>query len=173
MARNNGIVMITIPPHSSHKLQRLDRGVYGPFKAYLSTSFKNWHLTNPGRTIKVYDIASISGTAYRLAFTPSNILSGFSSSGLWPINLNIFSDHEFHPSSVSDKPHPDMSVESSAGPSNICSPTEANRSTPSVSLEEIRPFPKAEIRKDSRKGGKSGKSRILTDTPEKKFEEVT
>ena len=31
-ARDNGVVMLTFPPHCSHKLQPLDRSVYGPFK---------------------------------------------------------------------------------------------------------------------------------------------
>jgi DDE superfamily endonuclease len=37
-AKENGIVMLTFPPHCSHKLQPLDRSVYGPMKKYYNTS---------------------------------------------------------------------------------------------------------------------------------------
>ncbi|GFQ81979.1 DDE-1 domain-containing protein [Trichonephila clavata] len=32
LTKEHGIVMLTFPPHTSHKLQPLDRGVFGPFK---------------------------------------------------------------------------------------------------------------------------------------------
>ena len=32
LARENGVVLLTIPPHTSHYLQPLDRTCYGPFK---------------------------------------------------------------------------------------------------------------------------------------------
>ena len=32
LARENDVVMLTIPPHTSHYLQPLDRTCYGPFK---------------------------------------------------------------------------------------------------------------------------------------------
>jgi hypothetical protein len=31
-ARENGIILLTFPPHTSHKLQPLERCVFGPFK---------------------------------------------------------------------------------------------------------------------------------------------
>ena len=31
-AKDNGVVMVSFPPHCSHKLQPLDRSVYGPLK---------------------------------------------------------------------------------------------------------------------------------------------
>jgi len=32
LARENGVVLLTLPPHTSHRLQPLDRAVNGPFK---------------------------------------------------------------------------------------------------------------------------------------------
>lgn len=34
--KENGVVLLTFPPHCSHKLQPLDRGVYGPLKSYFN-----------------------------------------------------------------------------------------------------------------------------------------
>ena len=37
-----GVVVLTLPPHCSHKLQPLDRSVFGPFKKYVSSACDNW-----------------------------------------------------------------------------------------------------------------------------------
>ncbi len=33
-AKENGVVMLTLPPHTSHRSQPLDKTVYGPLKTY-------------------------------------------------------------------------------------------------------------------------------------------
>lgn len=40
-ARENWIVYLTFPPHTSHKLQPLDVTVFGPFKAKLKVAFND------------------------------------------------------------------------------------------------------------------------------------
>jgi hypothetical protein len=39
VTKENGIVMLTLPPHTLHKLQPLDRTVFGPYKAVVSNRF--------------------------------------------------------------------------------------------------------------------------------------
>lgn len=34
LVRDNGLVLVTLPPHTSHKLQPLDITIFGPFKTY-------------------------------------------------------------------------------------------------------------------------------------------
>ncbi|KAJ8950799.1 hypothetical protein NQ314_007785 [Rhamnusium bicolor] len=41
VCRENGIILLLFPPHTSHKPQTLDVGVFGPFKTYLSVAFNN------------------------------------------------------------------------------------------------------------------------------------
>lgn len=41
-AKDNSILLFTIPPHTSHKLQPLDGGVFGPFTTYYNEACKNW-----------------------------------------------------------------------------------------------------------------------------------
>ena len=36
-AKENDIVMLSFPPHCIHRLQPLDRSIYGPFKKYFNT----------------------------------------------------------------------------------------------------------------------------------------
>ncbi|CAH1975225.1 unnamed protein product [Acanthoscelides obtectus] len=55
-ARQNSIIIVTFPPHCSHKLQPLDITVYGPFKTRYRTTMNEWMLTNPAKTVTIYQI---------------------------------------------------------------------------------------------------------------------
>ncbi|ELT96991.1 hypothetical protein CAPTEDRAFT_59258, partial [Capitella teleta] len=80
IAREHGIVLLTIPPHTSHKLQPLDCTVYGPFKAAYDRAADAWLRSHPGKTI--YDIPALANEA----ITARNIISGFRSTGIFPFN---------------------------------------------------------------------------------------
>ena len=155
-ARDNGVVLFTIPPHTSHKLQPMDRGVFGPFKANYNEACKNWLLSNPGKPLTIYDVAAITGKAYPLAFTPTNIISGFSSSGLWPINQNIFPDADYFASLVSDRPNPEPNAKNDASCADHLG---NNRPSPNVNLESAA--------KDNVCAGPSGEV-MVTPTQQKK-----
>lgn len=197
LAKKSGIILLTFHPHTSHKMQPLDRGVFGPFKTYYNEAMNNWMISpgNAGKPVTIYEVAALAGLAFPRAFNPSNIMKGFKVSGFAPFNPNIFNDIDFMPANVTDRPMPQNSEDSSMTSSipqvaeNIsCSairlPTpdqphsmgtqrRDNVSEPStsevvgVSPEMIRPHPKAPPRKISNSGRPKGKSRILTDTPEK------
>ncbi|CAH2003296.1 unnamed protein product [Acanthoscelides obtectus] len=106
--KENGIVMISTPPHCSHKLQPLDRSVYGPLKKYINTSYDSWMRNNPDKTMTIYDVPKIVKDALPLAATPKNIQAGFQISGVFPVNRNIFTEDEFLPAAVTDRPNPNI-----------------------------------------------------------------
>lgn len=58
-AKDNGVVMLSFPPHCSHRLQPLDRSVYGPFKKHINTACDAWMLCNPGKTMCIYNIPGV------------------------------------------------------------------------------------------------------------------
>lgn len=182
-AKQNGIVLLTFPPHCSHKLQPLDRAVYGPLKKFYNSSCDSWMLANPGKPMTIYDIAGRIGEAFPLAATPTNIVSGFRVSGNWPINRNIFTEDEYMTSYVTDRPlvaddnlHESASTSSAEKadktPQPSTSTTVNNKCAAAttaaviVTPEQIKPYPKAGARKSTNQRQK-GKSRILTDTPVK------
>jgi hypothetical protein len=103
LCRESGIIILSLPPHCSHKLQPLDRSVYGPFKKYVNSMFDAWMRSNPGKTMSIYDIPGVD--ALPLATTPKYIQSGFRVSGIWPLNRHIFTDDEFLTSAVTDRPY--------------------------------------------------------------------
>jgi hypothetical protein len=103
LAKSNGIVMLILPPHTSHKLQPLDRTVFGPYKTDNNNYLNNSMLENPGKPVDIYRIAEIIGKAYGKAFTHDNIQNGFRVTGIHPYD-SVFADDEFLSSFVTDGP---------------------------------------------------------------------
>lgn len=197
-ASEAGVVMLTFPPHTSHKLQPLDISIYSPLKGYYNGAVDNWLLNNPGKTMDIYCIAEVLGEIYSRAFSTSNIISGFKKPGIFPINRNAFSDDDFLASYVTDRvvEIPENNNQTVDNVGFISQPSTSGltlttllqvepRPTaqfghepvlnfsndiqgPKVTLEELQPYPKAgERKKGAGKGRKPGRTKIVTDTPEK------
>ena len=139
---------------------------------------------NPGKRVSIYDVPELAAIALPLSATPKNIMSGFSVSGVWPVNRNVFDDSEFSPALVTDSnvtPNnpasdslPQANVDNTSNTNESSSPIHDMLARPSTSTQfspaDIRPLPKAP-RKNSpnnTKGRRKGKSAVLTDSPEKK-----
>lgn len=105
-AKDNGIHLLTIPPHTSHKMQPLDRTVYGPFKSHYNRACDDWMMQHPGKTMTIYEVAECAGIAFPQAFTPRNIISGFRTTGIHPFNPEIFTEQDYLSSYVTDRPDP-------------------------------------------------------------------
>lgn len=175
-AKDNNIVLLTIPPHTSHKLQPLDRTVFGPFKTHYHKAMADFMIENPGRAVTIYDVGRLAGRAYEQAFTLRNILSGFRSTGILPLNEDIFGDDEYLSSYVTDRPQvgnptSDLNIptiDELTAPLLATPAKSVCRDQPSTSHltpEQVIPFPKAQPRKQTSR--KRGKSLILTSTPVK------
>ncbi|XP_023312361.1 uncharacterized protein LOC111692544 [Anoplophora glabripennis] len=103
-AKNNGIIILTLPSHMSNKLQPLDKAVFYSFKNFYNDAIDSWLLTHPAVPMTLYQIAECVGIAHSKSMTPENILNGFRSTGIYPFNKNIFMDADFLVSSVTDRP---------------------------------------------------------------------
>jgi len=80
-ARERGIVLLTIPPKTSHKLQPLDKAVFKSFKAGCNRAMDHWLRSNPGKRVTIYEIPALVHEAHLASMVPRNIISGFSSTG--------------------------------------------------------------------------------------------
>lgn len=118
-AKENGIIVLSFPPHCSHRLQQLDVGVYGPFKSSLKIAFNDFMASNPGKTITIYNIASLSRTPFLSAFSMRNIQSSFAKTGIWPLNSMIFTDEDFESSYATDRQDPSTTTEEILGPNEV------------------------------------------------------
>ena len=101
-ARERGIVLLTIPPKTSHKLQPLDKSVFSPFKASYNRAADNSMRSNPGKRVTIYEIADLIHEAHLNFMVSRNILSGFSSTGNWPYNRDVLSSADLAPTVVPD-----------------------------------------------------------------------
>ncbi|XP_045028993.1 MFS-type transporter clz9-like [Daphnia magna] len=103
-AKDNGIILLTFPPHCSHALQPLDVSVFGPFKRACGKSQNDWLNRNPGQRISIKEIEELSNVPYQEAITPKNIIAGFQSTGIFPFNRFMINPSRFAPSFVTDRP---------------------------------------------------------------------
>lgn len=94
LARKNHVRLLSLPPHSSHKMQPLDKSFMGPLKKYLTEETRKRLRMQP-RAITHYDIAELFGLAYIRAQRAELAISGFRATGIYPVNRHVFEDHDF------------------------------------------------------------------------------
>lgn len=105
-AIDNGVILLTLPPHCSHRMQPLDVSVFGPFNTYYASAMESFHMHYPGVFVKLKDIGKFVNEAFNRSMTPSNIQSGFRKPGIYPFNKHAFSDADFAPSAITEKEDP-------------------------------------------------------------------
>jgi hypothetical protein len=201
MCCDNGIFMVTLPPHTNNRLQPLDVAVYSPFKTYLSQEMDKCMTNHPEERITDYTSGPIIREAYIRAFTPHNMMRGFQQAGISPFNPGVFTDDDFIGACAncsSGSPVP-SSVEQ-PGPSNGTSPstlvqfpartklcttpsTDHIISSPNESHPylreylplvdpEISPLPKHKNKSAMKTGSKADRSEEITGSPYKSALEI-
>ena len=63
-ARSRGITLITLPPHTTRKMQPLDRAYFKSLKSAYNAAADSWMVANPGRGITAHDMAALTGKAF-------------------------------------------------------------------------------------------------------------
>ena len=102
--KGNGVVLLSFPPHCSHRMQPLDLSVYGPLKKFVNSASDAWMKNNPGKTMTIYDLPGIIKKTLPKAATPENITAGFKAAGIVPFDRDIFKEDDFLPAYVTDRP---------------------------------------------------------------------
>lgn len=196
LCKENGVTILTIPPHCTNKLQPLDVGILKPFHTLYNSAVDSWMMAHPGENFTIYNVASCVGFAYPRAMSPINICAAFKKTGIFPYNRHIFSEEDFMPSLVSERPLPEGErldtsiietledevpfIEPESGeesqqptmsavrPSTPTVSTETKNSSPFkfISPQEIRGYPKGKTNLKATRR-RRGKTMIATDTPEK------
>ena len=86
IAQNEGIVVLCLPPHTTHVSQPLDVSFFRPLKAYWSDACHKYMQDNPGRVVTKYQFSALFSQAWYKAIKPDNIISGFQKAGICPFN---------------------------------------------------------------------------------------
>ena len=103
-ASANGIIMLSLPPHTTHKMQPMDVAFYKPFQTYYDQYIQRWMLTHPGRPFTEFQVAGAVAEAFGKAASVRIAVSGFESCGLWPVNEHRWEEHEFAAAETTDRP---------------------------------------------------------------------
>ena len=104
--RDNGIHLITFPPHCTHNMQPLDRTFFKTLKVGYNTAASNWMLSHQGRRTSFFDMVGIFATAYKFTANIDKSINGFRCSGLYPINDLIFNDEAFDAALLTNEAEP-------------------------------------------------------------------
>eukprot|EP00794_Sanderia_malayensis_P008380 gene8380-9279_t len=178
-AKENGVIMLSLPPHTFHKLQLLDRTFFKPLKAAFNNACTSWMRSHPASRITIDKLGELFSAAYAKAATVENAVNGFRCTGIVPFNQDVLPESDFLSDPRSDdtveqaesEPQVTNEIEPSftmlsqePGPSTQSSldPTSVSRD---VRCEEIMKVPNIAERKKSKR---SEESEILTSTPYKK-----
>lgn len=94
-AKENGIVLLCLPAHCTHRMQPLDVAFFGPLKTYYDQQITKWLKAHPGRVVTQFQIGGLLNEAYGKAATVQNAAHGFAKTGIYPINPDVFPDYMF------------------------------------------------------------------------------
>ena len=103
IARKNGVFILSLPPHCTHRLQPLDVAFMKPLSTYYTQEVECWMKRHPGRCVTVFQLANFFGVAYLKSATAQTAANGFRQTGIYPVNHNVFEDFEFASSSVTEQ----------------------------------------------------------------------
>lgn len=103
--RENGIHVLSFPPHCSHRMQPLDVSVFSPFKRATNKLCKDWVDSHTGQQMSVFDLPPVFSRALEIAVTEANVKSGFRANGTYPLDSQIYQDIDFMPSNTTDRPY--------------------------------------------------------------------
>ena len=90
--RENHIILLTLPPHCSHKLQPLDLTFFAPLKNQYAKEADYFLTINSGKTVSISDVVDLTSKAFSKVATVEKALKGFETSGIWPYNPDISSN---------------------------------------------------------------------------------
>jgi hypothetical protein len=88
----NNIILMVLPPHSSHLTQPLDVGVFGPLKTLIASAIEPLISTELHRILKA-EWLSAYVEAHDKAFSRRNIEAGFRGTGIQPFKPEKVLDH--------------------------------------------------------------------------------
>ena len=95
-ARANHVRLISIPPHSSNKMQPLEVKFMGVLRDNYIREVR-FHCHNTGEAVKPDHIPQLVGVALTRTQTSEHAINGFKATGIFPINKGIFTEIDYAP----------------------------------------------------------------------------
>ena len=98
---------------------------------------------NPGKTMTIFDLPRILRKTWPQSAVSGKIIKGFEVTGIYLFNRNIFTDVEYAPSFVTDRPNPSSTVDDATTGTNP-----SNQSSNTTGADEIASLPVASTSQD-------------------------
>lgn len=149
-ARENGVILLCFPPHTSHRLQPLDVSFMKPLSTFYEHEARTWLRSNPGKVITIFQISTLFGGAFLNAATMKTAINGFRKTGIFPPDENVFTDVDFLPAATTDirENNPPCALDEELRPetptelsitksSPAREKTDIRKSTPTISASDI------------------------------------
>ena len=86
-AAEEEVILFALPPNTTHVAQPLDKGCFGPLKAKWGEVCHKYMINNPGKVVNRYCFSRLLHEAWA-EMSVSNIIAGFRTTGIYPINRN-------------------------------------------------------------------------------------
>jgi len=86
MAREKGIIILCLPPHTTHESQPLDSAVFGPLKKHWTNECHDFQQNHPGEVITKYNFSKLFSKAWLKSLSAQNLIAGFKNCGVYPFN---------------------------------------------------------------------------------------
>lgn len=85
-ARDNGILLYCLQPHTTHVLQPCDVGLFKPLKGNWNKCVNRYIYESSGEVLNKYTFARVFKDAWLETVKPSTIINSFRRSGICPLN---------------------------------------------------------------------------------------
>ena len=99
-AKQHNIQLFILPAHTSHVLQPLDIGCFGPFERIYNAECHKYMRANSCTGIDRYSICELACRTYSKALSPENLQSSFRKSGIYPLDPTVVDKSIFIPAEV-------------------------------------------------------------------------
>ncbi len=108
LAAQHRVIVFCLPPNTTHLMQPLDKGVFGPLKAHWHHVCQRYMRENPGQIVTEYSFSKLFKEAWCKSMTVGNAMGAFRTTGIYP----------FDPTAVkaSDENESDLGFKSSGLP---------------------------------------------------------
>jgi hypothetical protein len=110
-ADQHRIILLILPPHSTHRLQPLDVSLFSPLATAYSNQITKLMSDSFGLvSITKREFWPLFKVAWETSFTEENIKSGFSKTGIWPYNPDVVLSR-IRPAEPQSEPTPAIGIE--------------------------------------------------------------
>lgn len=99
-AEANDVVLLCLPPHTTHYLQPFDRAFFKSLKTFYYQVCREWMQSHPGRKPTRLQFGELLTKSWGKLATAGNAMAGFRATGIFPWNPDSIPDHAY---TVSDQ----------------------------------------------------------------------